>query len=73
MKLLIFRILAIIGVIVISVLSFTIPNDPYEIIPAMSVASFDKPLWLCIMVSGSFIYLLMLYYIYDYSEKRKIA
>ncbi len=73
MRLIIFRLLAIVGVVFISVLSFVVPKDPFEIIPAMTVMSFDKPLWLCIMVGGSFVYLIILYSIYDYLDKRKIA
>lgn len=73
MRLIIFRLLAIVGVVFISVLSFVVPKDPFEIIPAMTVMSFDKPLWLCIMIGGSFVYLIILYNIYDYLDKRKIA
>ena len=60
-----FIILSVIGVVIISILSFTLPSDPYMDIPALTVVSFDKPLWFCIMVGGSFIYLLILYSIYD--------
>ena len=73
MRLIIFRLLAIVGVVFISVLSFVVPKDPFEIIPAMTVMSFDKPVWFCIMFCGSFIYLIVLYSIYDYLDKRKIA
>lgn len=51
--------------IIISILAFIIPDNPYEIVPAMAIMSFDKPLWLCYVVGGSFIYLIALYYIYD--------
>ena len=60
-----FIVLAFIGVIVISVLGFIIPDNPYEIIPAMTMMSFDKPLWFCYMFGGSSIYLIILYSIYD--------
>lgn len=73
MRLIIFRLLAIVGVVFISVLSFVVPKDPFEIIPAMTVMSFDKPVWVCIMFGGSFIYLIVLYIIYDYLDKRKIV
>lgn len=51
--------------IIISILAFIIPDNPYEIIPAMTTMSFDKPIWFCYMVGGSFIYLIILYSIYD--------
>lgn len=61
----IFQLLGIIGFIVICILAFVIPSNPNEIIPAMTVMSFDKPLWLCIIVGGGFIYLITLYSIYN--------
>ena len=63
----IFQVLAIVGVIIISILAFTLPSDPYEIIPAMS---FDKPMWACYMFGGSFLYLLVLLGIYDIVNKK---
>ena len=60
-----FIVLAFVGVIVISILGFIIPDNPYEIVPAMTMMSFDKPIWLCYVVVGSFFYLIALYYIYD--------
>lgn len=69
----IFIVLAIIGVIIISILSFIIPKDPFEIIPAMTIRSFNKPVWFCYMFSGSVIYLIILYSIYDKLEQRKIS
>lgn len=69
----IFIILAIVGVTIISILAFTIPNDPFEIIPSVSALGFDKPLWLAIIIGFSFIYLLLLWYIYDEVSKRKIV
>lgn len=60
-----FIILSFIGIIVIGILSFVLPTNPYEIIPAMTVISFDKPLWLCILVGGGFIYLVIIWTIYD--------
>ena len=65
----IFRALAFVGVLVISILSFVLPQDPYEIIPSISVMGFDKPLWLCYIVGGSLIYLLLLYFIYSKIKK----
>jgi len=46
----VFIILGIIGVIVISICAFTVPKDPYMILPAMTVYSFDKPLWFAIII-----------------------
>lgn len=60
-----FIMLSIVGMIIISVCAFTIPNNPNEIIPALSIMSFDKPLWLCIIVGIGFIFLLVLWTIYD--------
>jgi hypothetical protein len=33
--------------------------------------SFDKPLWFCIMIGGSFLYLLILYSIFDCFNQTK--
>ena len=62
----IFQLLGIIGFIIICILAFTIPSDPYKIIPALTIMSFDKPLWFCIIFGGGILYLLILYGIYDY-------
>lgn len=67
-----FIILAMVGMFIISIMAFTIPNDPYEIIPAMSVASFDKPLWFCIIIGYGFFYLMILWSIYDKLEQRRL-
>ena len=61
----VFQILGIIGFIVICILAFVIPSNPNQIIPALTVMSFDKPLWLCIIIGGGFIYLITLYSIYN--------
>lgn len=61
----IFQILGIVGFIIICILAFVVPSNPYEIIPALTVMSFDKPLWLCIIVGVGFIYLMSLYAVYD--------
>lgn len=66
----IFIILAWLGVIFISVLSFAIPNHPYETVPALTIFSFDKPLWLCFLIGDSFVYLVVLYSIYDEIKKK---
>ena len=61
----VFQILGIIGFIAICILAFVIPSNPNQIIPALTVMSFDKPLWFCIIIGGGFIYLIILYSIYD--------
>ena len=57
--------LGIIGVAIISILSFVIPSNPYEIIPSLTMMHGDMPLWLMLIISLSFIYLLILWAIYD--------
>ena len=69
----IFQILAIVGMIIICIIAFTIPTNPYEIIPAISMMSFDEPLWFCIIFVGCFVYLMILWSIYDSLEQRKCA
>lgn len=66
----IFQILGVVGFITIYVLAFIVPTNPNEITPALSVISFDKPLWLCIIIGGGFIYLIILYSIYDIINNR---
>ena len=66
----IFQILGVVGFITICVLAFIVPTNPNQIIPAMTVMSFDKPLWLCIIIGGGFIYLIMLYTIYNIINNR---
>ena len=68
----VFYVLGVIGVVIISILACVLPSDPYMIVPAMSVMSFDKPLWFAIIVSGFFIYLCLLYELYDYLEEQCI-
>lgn len=60
-----FTTLSIVGMMILGYVAFNVPTDPYEIIPAMTMISFDKPLWLCILLGGGFIYLLILWSIYD--------
>lgn len=69
----IFQILAIVGMVIICIIAFTILTNPYEIIPAISMMSFDKPLWFCIIFGGCFLYLMILWSIYDSLEQRKCA
>lgn len=67
----IFKWLGICGITIISVIAFILPSNPFIIIPSYSLMGFDKPLWLCIIVGGSFIYLLILYSIYDRITQKK--
>ncbi len=60
-----FVILGFVGVAIISFLSFIIPTNPYEIIPSFSMMHGDMPLWLMLIIAFSFIYLLILYAVYD--------
>lgn len=69
----IFYFLSIVGVILIFLLAFTIPKNPFQIIPAITTIGFDKPLWLCIAICGNFIYLLIIWSIYDKILHKKIA
>ena len=64
-----FYLIGIIGVVLISILSFIIPKNPYETIPAITIFSFDKPLWLCLLISGNFIFLSILYGLYELTKK----
>jgi len=60
-----FQVIGVIGFIAICICAFTIPSNPNKIIPAMTVFSFDKPLWFCIIFGGGFLWLLTLLGIYD--------
>lgn len=62
----IFIILGIVGFITIGVLSFTLPKDPFIIIPSYTYMSFDKPLWLNIVIVGWFFYSIFLSEFYDF-------
>lgn len=60
-----FQIVGVLGFIIIFICAFIIHNDHYEIIPAMTIMGFDKPLWFAIIFGGGFMYLLILLGIYD--------
>ena len=47
-------VLIISGLVIITILAFIIPNNPYKIIHG-SMWFGDKPLWLCIMILGDFL------------------
>lgn len=61
----IFGALAIIGVLIISICVFVLPDNPNEIIKALIPMTFDRTLWLNIIIGGSFMYLVALYSVYD--------
>lgn len=65
MNKLIFNTLAILGIIIIIFLSFIIPNNPYEVIPSYTFITVDRPLWLNIIITSIFIYIIILYSIYE--------
>ena len=46
-----FQIVGVLGFIIIFICAFVIPNNPYEIIPAMTIMGFDKPLWFAIILA----------------------
>ena len=64
-----FTIISLMGIIIICILSFIIPKNPYQMIPSFTYLSCDKPLWLCITLSGSFIYISLLYELYMFKTK----
>lgn len=57
--------LTIVGVAIIITLSFMLPSNPYEIMPSVSMMYGDMPLWLIYSIGFSFLYLLILFAIYD--------
>lgn len=66
----IFQCLSVVGLIVIIFLTFLTTSDPFLVIPALSIFSFDKPIWFCIILSSGFIYLLLLWFLYDKLKKK---
>lgn len=60
----IFGALAIIGVLIISICAFVLPDNPNEIMKALTPMTFDRPLWLNIIIGSSSVYLIVLYSIY---------
>lgn len=61
----IFIFISLIGIFLITILSYMLPNNPNKSINSFIYFIFDKPLWLVITISCSFIYLSILYYIYN--------
>ena len=58
----IFKILGIIGFIAICVMAFTIPSNPFETIKGVN---YYYPIFLCIIMGGGILYLLILYGVYS--------
>lgn len=65
-----FYILAAIGVAIISIIAFLVPKDPYKIFPSM-IESY-KPIWLCIFIFGTFIYLILLNILYAKIKRKSM-
>lgn len=57
--------LAIVGGAIIITLSFILPSNPYEIMPSVTMMLGDIPLWLMYSIEFAFLYLLILFAIYD--------
>lgn len=68
MKKLFFTLLSIIGIIIIGIMVFTIPKNPFQIIPSLSTITSDNPIWLDIIIVGWSGYLITLYGIYSHLE-----
>lgn len=66
-----FKVIGVLGFIIICIMAFIIPNNPYEIIPSISSVGFDKPLWFAIIVGGGFLYLMTLLSLYERIENEK--
>lgn len=65
----IFKILGIVGFIVICIMAFIIPSNPFEII---NTPNYAIPLFIDIIVIGSILYFLILYGIYSLINKMYI-
>lgn len=63
----IFKILGVIGFVVICILSFIIPSNPLDIV--VKGINYDYPLFLCIIMWGGLLYLIVLYGIYLLANK----
>lgn len=63
----IFKILGVIGFVVICILSFIIPSNPLDIV--VKGVNYDYPLFLCIIMWGGLLYLIVLYGIYLLTNK----
>lgn len=61
----IFNILSLLGFIIIIILSFIMPNNPNQIIKSYTLITPDRPLWLNLIIVFTFLYSIILYYIYE--------
>ena len=66
-----FYTIGILGAVLILVLAFTVPDNPFEIVPSYTAFGFDKPIWLAIFIVGTFLYWFVLFVIYDKISKKK--
>ena len=60
-----FKIIGMLGFVIICICAFAIPDNPYEMIPSYSLWGFDKPLSSCIIFGGGFTYGMLCLYIYN--------
>ena len=65
-----FKIFFLIGILIILILSFVIPDNPFKIIPAISIGGIDRPLWLNILIFYGFIYSIILNVVYEIIENK---
>ena len=65
----IFSMFATIGILIIGVFAFVLPDNPNEIIKVLTPMTLNRPLWLNIIIGGSFMYLVVLYSIYEKLNK----
>ena len=65
MKKNIFLIITTLGLLTIIILSIIIPNNPNQIIPSLTHFFISKPLWINVLISCTFIYINIIYKIYN--------
>lgn len=63
--------LEVIGMVVILIMALTVPENPYEIVPALSYSTFDKPEWLRIFEVIGFLYSATLFSFYNILKQKK--
>lgn len=59
-----FELLAVVGNIIIGILTYIIPSNPWDGLPSLIVYGINKPLWVGLFIIFSFIYLIFLEYLY---------
>jgi len=59
------------GFLLICILAFKIPKDPYMTIHALTVYTFDRPMWFNFIVGWTGIYWYWLYYLYKYYVRKE--